>query len=221
MRDEFNGPSQVEILKKPVHDYQVVMQALTPFAKFLDCTKNKKFMFVRSGKPVCYLVFEGRGLVCRNKDNLVISTTRSPVILGLTSVLFPLNEEYYWRPDKECVAMMIDVDVVRQVISEKNLWQHLSTMLGYIAYRLNDHNVKLTARSGLSIICKQIYALMDEPIEVRRKVGLTNYILDRTLLSRSYVMKIVSEMKAQGKIVLEDKVLVKVGDLEDSEQKNV
>lgn len=217
MRDEFNVVSQLELIKKPVHDYQVVMQALTPFAKFIDCTKNKKLMLVRSGKSVCYMVFEGRGVVCRNWDNLVIATTRSPVIIGITSVLFPLNEEYYWRPETDCVAMSIDVDIVRQVIVDNNLWQHLSTMLGFIAYRLNDHNVKLTARSGLSIICKQIYALMDEPIEVRRKVGLTNYILDRTLLSRSYVMKIVSELKAEGKIILKDKVLVKVGNLEDSQ----
>lgn len=213
MRNELGDPYQLELLKKPVHDYQVVMQALTPFAKFIDCTKNKKFTLARSGKRVCYLVFEGRGLMCRSKDNLVVSTTRSPLIIGLTSIFFPLTETYYWRPEKDCVAMVIDVDVVRQVISEKNLWENLSTILGYIAYRLNDHNIKLTARSGFSVICKQIYALMGEPIEVRRKVGLTNYILDRTLLSRSYVMKIVAELKAQGKIVLEDKVLVKVLDL--------
>lgn len=217
MRDELNGPYQFELLKKPVHDFQAVMQALTPFAKFIDCTKNKKCALVHSGKQVCYLVFEGRGLMCRSKDNLVISTTRSPIIIGLTSVFFPLNDTYYWRPEKDCVAMMIDVDVVRQVISEQDLWEHISIIFGYITYRLNDHNIKLTARSGFSVVCKQIYALMGEPIEVRRKVGLTNYILDRTLLSRSYVMKIVADLKAKGKIVLEDKVLVKVLDLEEDD----
>ncbi|MDK9604312.1 helix-turn-helix domain-containing protein [Lelliottia wanjuensis] len=217
MCDKSYVSSKFELIKKPVHDYQVIMEALAPFATFFDCTKNKKLMLVQSGKPVCYLVFEGRGLICRNRDNLVLTTSRAPMIVGLTSILFPLNEEYYWRPETDCIAMRLDASAARQIISDNNLWQHLATLIGYIAYRLNDHNVKLTARSGLSIICKQIYALMDEPIEVRRKVGLTNYILDRTLLSRSYVMKIVAELKAQGKIVLDDKVLIKVEGLEDNE----
>lgn len=214
---DFFAFPQPELLKKPVHDIQVLMESLMPEARLLDCRKNKKLNFVRSGKPVCYLVFEGRGLICRSRDNLVIATSRAPCIIGLTSVLFPLNEEYYWRPETDALVMFVEADTVNQLVTEKNLWKNLAIALGYINYRLNEYNVKSTARTGISLINKQIRALMQEPIELRMKTGLTNYILDRTLLSRSYVMKIVSELKLRNKIVLDGKILIQVNDLEDDE----
>lgn len=206
-----------ELLKKPVHDIQILMDSLMPVARLLDCRRNKKLNFVRSGKPVCYLVFEGRGLVCRSRDNLVIATSRAPCIIGLTSVLYPLNEEYYWRPETDALVMCVEADTVNQVVTEKNLWKNLAVILGFINYRLNEYNVKSTARTGISLINKQIRALMLEPIELRMKTGLANYILDRTLLSRSYVMKVVAELKAKNKIVLDGKILIQVNDLEDDE----
>ena len=193
------------------------MDSLIPAARLLDCKKNKKLNFVRSGKPVCYLVFEGRGLICRSRDNLVIATSRAPSIIGVTSVLFPLSEEYYWRPETDALVMCVETDTVNQVIAEKNLWKNLSFVLGFINYRLNEYNVKSTARTGSSLINKQIHALMLEPIELRMKTGLANYILDRTLLSRSYVMKIVAELKAKNKIVLDGKILIQVNNLDDDE----
>lgn len=206
-----------ELLKKPVHDIQILMDSLMPVARMLDSRRNKKLNFVRSGKPVCYLVFEGRGLVCRSRDNLVIATSRAPCIIGLTSVLYPLNEEYYWRPETDALVMCVEADTVNQVVTEKNLWKNLAVILGFINYRLNEYNVKSTARTGISLINKQIRALMLEPIELRMKTGLANYILDRTLLSRSYVMKVVAELKAKNKIVLDGKILIQVNDLENDE----
>lgn len=217
MHDKFYTPSQSEWLIKPVHDMQILMDALTPASKVLECKKNIKLNFTRSGKLACYLVFEGRGLVCRSRDNLVIATTRAPIIVGLTNVLFPLREEYYWRPQTDCLVMVIDAQVAYKIIADKNLWQSLAMVMGFLAYRLGEYSIKSTARTSLSQITMQIHALMQEPVELRMKTSLTRYILDRTLLSRSYVMKIVAELKAANKIVLDGTYLVHAKGLIDEE----
>lgn len=208
--------SDVEGIKsanKPIHDFHVIMDTLYPHAKPVPCPKNKRLELTRMGHPVCYLLYEGFGLVHRVSDGLVLGTIKAPYIIGLANVINPLSEEYYWRASKTCSILTLDAEAVREIIDENNLWKSLSQVLSYVVNYLSGHSERLVAQNGYHLVCHQLVSLMNEPDYVRAKMSPSKYIIDRTLLSRSYVMKILAELKQEGRIVVSDKMLVAVKDL--------
>lgn len=200
-------------LNKPIHDFHIIMDALYPHAKPLSCVKNKRLDYSRMGHPVCYLLYEGHGTVHRQADGLVMSSMRAPGIIGISNIISPIESGYYWRAGKTCSILVVDADVAYQVISENDYWQSLSKILGFLINRLSEHSARLVAQNGYNLVCNQIIALMQEPVYIRQKVSLPKYIIDRTLLSRSYVMKILAELKQEGRITVVDKMLVEVNNL--------
>ena len=194
--------------KKPIQHHHIIMDAILPFVKVIDCHKNKKLNLVYSGQDVCYFLFEGYGAFCRNSDGLMLSNIRAPHIAGLNNVILPYGEEYYIRPEKECVVMMASTDKVKDVIADNNLWQSLAIILAYQSYEFSGMINRLTGRSSYELICNQILALMDEPEDIRLSITPAQYIMNKTLLSRSYVMKILARLKSSQKIIIENKTLL-------------
>jgi hypothetical protein len=70
-----------------------------------------------------------------------------------------------------------------------------------------DHCTKISALSSYEIICYQLYELMDETEEVRNNVSIVSYILSRTFLSRSSIMKILAQLKTGNYIETEKGLL--------------
>lgn len=194
--------------EKPVLHYHIIMDAILPLARVIDCPKNKKLNLMYSGQDVCYFLFEGYGAFCRVTDGLLLSNIRAPHIFGLNSVILPYTEKYYIRAERECVIMMANTDVVKKVIEDNNLWESLAIILAYQSYEFSNIINRLTGRSSYELICNQIIALMDEPEDIRLHIAPAQYIMDKTLLSRSYVMKVLARLKDSQKITIENKTLI-------------
>ena len=194
--------------KKPVQHHHIIMDAILHFVKIIDCQKNKKLNLMYSGKEVCYFLFEGYGAFCRSSDGLMLGNIRAPHIAGLNNIILPYADEYYIRPEKECIMMMASTEMVKKVIADNNLWESLAIILAYQSYEFSGVINRLTGRSSYELICNQIVALMDEPADIRLSITPAQYIMNKTLLSRSYVMKILAKLKSSQKITIENKALI-------------
>lgn len=213
MSEIASDDENIKSATKPIHDFHVLMDTLYPHAKPVACAKNKRLEFTKSKPQVCYLLYEGFGLVHRSTDGLVVGTLKAPYIIGIANVFTPLEEQYYWRASKTCSILAVDAQLVRELIEKHQLWEHFARALCYVVSSLSAHSARLVAQNGYHLVCHQLISLMNEPEYVRTKMSPSKYIIDRTLLSRSYVMKILAELKQSGRIVVSDKMLVEVKDL--------
>ncbi|MFK3660205.1 helix-turn-helix domain-containing protein [Scandinavium sp. NPDC088450] len=213
MSEAVSDDENIKSANKPIHDFHVLMDTLYPHAKPVACAKNKRLEFTRTRPQSCYLLYEGFGLVHRASDGLVLGTIKAPYIIGITNLFTSLEEQYYWRAGKTCSILVVESAVVREVIEKNHLWENFARVLSYIVQYLSGHSERLVAQNGYHLVCHQLISLMNEPEFVRAKMSPSKYIIDRTLLSRSYVMKILSELKQSGRIIVSDKMLVEVKDL--------
>ncbi|WP_330985719.1 MULTISPECIES: helix-turn-helix domain-containing protein [Enterobacterales] len=213
MSEVVSDDENIKSANKPIHDFHVIMDTLYPHAKPVVCAKNKRLEFTRTRPQSCYLLYEGFGLVHRASDGLVLGTIKAPYIIGIANIFTPLEEHYYWRASKTCSILVVDAEHVREVIEMNQLWENFARVLSYIVHYLSGHSERLVAQNGYHLVCHQLISLMNEPEYVRVKMSPSKYIIDRTLLSRSYVMKILAELKQSGRIVVTDKMLVEVKDL--------
>lgn len=196
--------------KKPVNDIRKIIDALLPFAKKINCAGHKKLVHHCGKNNFCYIVLEGEITIRRNIDALVLFTIQAPIITGLTTVLLPTTEGFYIRTEEKCNIYMIDSAEAEIIIAEKNLWRSLSIILSYIIYHHIAHSNIMIAQSASTIILQQINKLMNEPEKVRLNITAVRYILERTLLSRSHTMKVISNLKSEGKISIKNGILISV-----------
>lgn len=79
----------------------------------------------------------------------------------------------------------------------------------YLSFDLNTHS------NSYEKIKSQLYELMAETKEYRNSVSVEQYIRDKTLLSRSGVMRILSALKNGGYIEIERGILININNLPD------
>ncbi|WP_413535418.1 helix-turn-helix domain-containing protein [Rahnella inusitata] len=63
------------------------------------------------------------------------------------------------------------------------------------------------------IICYQLYELMYETEELRNSISTVSYVMNRTFLSRSSIMKILAQLKTGNYITMEKGILKAINNI--------
>jgi hypothetical protein len=102
-----------------------------------------------------------------------------------------------------------------KVIKDHNQWEALSQHLMFISAKLFTYSEQLTAPSAYEVIRMQLLELMGEDERVRTTTTAERYIRDKTNLSRSGIMHIISKLKEGGFIEINRGILIKINRLPD------
>lgn len=193
--------------KKPLAEINVLMDHLTPFANKVEAVNKQALNFRIGEQHKCFLLHSGNVTLYRHVDGIALNSESAPYIFGLSTQLLE-HDYFYIRTHEASEVSILTIEEANQVIERDNLWKSLATLLIYTAARLYDHCTKISALSSYEIICCQLYELMNETDEIRNNVSIVSYILSRTFLSRSSIMKILAQLKA-GKYIETEKGLLK------------
>lgn len=140
---------------------------------------------------------------------MILNSETAPFIFGISnqqtdpSLLFMRSQE----PSRLSRISISDADAI---ISERNLWECMVRLMTYTAGRVYDHFTQISQLSSYEIIRYQLLELMNETTKIRTSVTAARYIQDRTYLSRSGIMKILSELKAGEFIDIQRGMLVEI-----------
>ncbi|WP_395756482.1 helix-turn-helix domain-containing protein [Citrobacter amalonaticus] len=99
------------------------------------------------------------------------------------------------------------------VIAEKNLWQDASYTYMYAIDKLLEAHRTSAGLSTYELIRTNLIALLAEKEELRLAVNASDYIQEKTHLSRSRVMKILSDLRLGGHIEMARGILTKINRL--------
>lgn len=107
----------------------------------------------------------------------------------------------------------IPLEVVQNAIQEHNLWKPLSQHMMFLFERLYISGEQLSAPTASEIVYTQLNELMCEDPDIRQQITAERYIRDKTELSRSRIMGILSELKKDGHIETQKGILVNIREL--------
>lgn len=158
------------------------------------------------GEHKCFLLHHGNITLYRHADGIALNSESAPYIFGLSTQLLE-HDYFYIRTNETSDISVLSIADANRIIDRCNLWKGVAALLIYSATRMFDHCTKISALSSYEIICYQLYELMDETEEVRNNVSIVSYILSRTFLSRSSIMKILAQLKTGNYIETEKGLL--------------
>lgn len=200
------------IPQKPLAEIYRLSDIFNGYGNWCRAEKNTSIP-TREGF-VC-IIRGGLFSVLRKSDRLLIEKCSAPSILGIAR---NLNNKNYFRiqADAECHYQLIPFDKFLSEIDnhqcQPQLYKVLAWTIDLLCHReelLLGHNSYLMIKGNLVTL-----AAMDE--FMRNKINVADYIVKRTNLSRSMVMKTLSQLRHDNYVEISKGKLTALRTLPDS-----
>lgn len=194
---------------KPLSHIELILQHLRPFSTEVIYPKGSVIRYSEDGIRYCFLLYKGSVALHRRGDGMVLNSESAPFVFGISNQLS--NEEHmYIRTLDECRVGQVPLAMANEIIARDDLWKSLSYLVIYTTGRVYDHCMAITQMSAYDIIRFHLLELLGEPDNIRTQITAANYIIDRSYLSRSGTMRILSELRTGGYIIMDKGILVEI-----------
>lgn len=182
---------------KPFEEISDIIQKVSPFAEPFIASRGEMLRYYNvASKHQCYLLHSGSITLNRRGDGMVLNSENAPFVMGVSNQ-YSVNGNLYVKVVENSQLSRMSVERFNLLIESYNLWKSLSYLLIYNASRVYAHCSMISQMSSYDLIRFQLQELMDEPETLRLNTTAANYIMNRTYLSRSGVMRILSLLRGR------------------------
>lgn len=204
-----NEESHLFNLKNPSPYNKELLEILADENDYHIANPGERFYLINKGIKMCHLVRTGFINVWRSDEHKIIYNVPAPVIVGLFNAL-PSYEGVYCEPVIPSEIASITHEQALHQIEKNNKWEifskHAQIGIGKIMLYSQESN----APTAYEMIRYHLNELIQYPIEMREKTNAATYILNKTHLSRSAVMKVLAALKEGGFVEIEHGILKSV-----------
>ncbi|MEZ2574147.1 winged helix-turn-helix transcriptional regulator [Buttiauxella ferragutiae] len=190
-----------------------LVEKLSPHVTYVKVPARRRLYYSAKGVDMCYLIRSGLVHIRRDIDEIVLSLLPTPNIAGITNLLSKTGAGLFLETLSECEIATITTEHAHKLVDELNLWELMAKHVTKVASNIYLLQVRLTAPTAYEIVRFQLFGLMREPESLRDKTSAAKYIMDRTHLSRSSVMKILAQLKQGDYVQIEDGILKALNNL--------
>lgn len=204
---------------KPIDAINNLIDKLSPYGDKIRILPHQNFMLSQArDKAFIILLNEGCFSLYHKVTNLRITTLFSPSVVGLIDgygLFYDVDNrpQHFIKAETLCVGWSLPLDVFVEKCDEETLWHDIAKILAHRLIIMSAREEELVGNDAYSKIKSSILELWQYPDYVRMNINLAHYIQDRTGLSRSRVMDILSHLKEGAYIEITAGKLVAVGKL--------
>ncbi len=160
----------------------------------------------QSGQPVCYWLHCGCASLIRMDDGVRTLPVTNKTCFGIFSGAI-FRERYALVVDVDSVISCQSVKTAIESVSSNNMWDALVDLHINKIDEYSHYYDALSKRSTYQEICFHINLMMDLPDHIRNQIKLTDFIWERTSMSRSNMMQVIGQLKNKKYIIVEKGLL--------------
>ncbi|MCJ1876950.1 hypothetical protein GKR53_23315 [Klebsiella sp. HSTU-Sny5] len=188
---------------------RVLVEKLRSYSDVLSITKRRNLYFNLREILFCYIILEGYFGVYRKNDSRLLAIVSYPTILGMKGML-NIKTDIFLKALTPAKVGRLTVDNFHSFIQRENLWEELAKHLVLLSERLYISSEQINAPTATEMVLTQLQELMLEPDIIRNNITAESYIKDKTGLSRSRIMGVLSELKKSGHIDIYKGILLRL-----------
>jgi len=180
----------------PVSSILKINSIVTEHARVLHMKKNQ---ILKSSFHRDIFIVNGPIDIIQKKPNHTIATTYERLPIGLVEQYYPLDNIYYkLREESEVCAISHDAWV--NLVENYKLFNDVCNVFGYMIYALLMKVNDIFTENSVQMINNLIYRYhaLNQVISIHE--SLAAYILNRSTLSKSLVMKVLAGYRADESI---------------------
>ncbi|MCS5448934.1 helix-turn-helix domain-containing protein [Enterobacter huaxiensis] len=172
---------------------------LEPIAEKVKLVPRKRITWSRNGHQQMYLFLEGELSLLRASDGLLLVTVYEPHLFGIAEMIQP-TQGHILRAETASTILRVDAEQAAKRFREEGVWEDVAALLSYHTAYLIYRDAQVVQQRTYSVIRNHLQEMILLPEEARLRTTILDYIQDRTLLSRSSILNVLSALK-QGKYI--------------------
>ncbi|EHG7612520.1 helix-turn-helix domain-containing protein [Citrobacter sedlakii] len=172
---------------------------IEPVAEKLTVAPRKRMTWTYKGRQQMYLLLEGELSILRASDGLLIVTVYEPHLFGIAEMIQP-TQGHILRTESVSTVLRVDAQLAAARFRQEGVWEDVAALLSYHTAYLIYRDAQIVQQRTYSVIRNHLHEMILLPEETRMRTTILDYIQDRTLLSRSSILNVLSALK-QGKYI--------------------
>ena len=198
-------------MEKPLLILEELISLFLPYAEPLQEKRrgNGNLHLHENNSLAVALVTEGEVNVYHRSDMMLLATARAPFIFGFQGSLFQYKL-FKFEPAKNSKISLLPREKALKLAIKYHVFPQVLAYQTYLSdYQANRNNL-LINRTSLHIVCGLLEELSKVEPEERHSIGVSNYILARSNLARSGIMRIIATLREEGFIAVENGKLIQL-----------
>ncbi|MGL4428471.1 MAG: helix-turn-helix domain-containing protein [Silvania sp.] len=179
---------------RPEASVQRLTAVLEPIAEKMKVVPRKRMTWTHKGRPQLYLFLQGALSILRASDGLLIVTVYDSHLFGIAEMIQP-TKGHILRAESESTILRVDAELAVECFRQQGLWEDAAAVLSYHTAYLFYRDALVMQQRTYSVIRSHLLEMMTLPEEARMRISILDYIQDRTLLSRSSILNVLSALK--------------------------
>ncbi|MFP2422825.1 helix-turn-helix domain-containing protein [Pseudescherichia vulneris] len=180
--------------KRPDKAINILINALQPLGDRIQVIARKRIGWGTREKPYIYLVVEGEVSVLRLSDGLLLGSTCEPHVLGFTEMFWPIRSNQI-RAETESTLIRVDAKLAVSEIERLNLWRAMAELSIYHTTYMVYRDLQIVNQRTPPVVYQYLQEMDQLPEEQKHRINILSYIQERTGLSRSSILNVVSWLK--------------------------
>lgn len=184
---------------RPERSIERLTAILEPIAEKMKVVPRKRVTWKHKGRQQMYLFLEGGLSLLRASDGLLLVTVYEPHLFGIAEMIQP-TQGHILRVETESTILRVDAERAAELFREQGVWEEVAALLSYHTAYLIYRDAQVLQQRTYSVIRNHLLEMILLPEEARMRTTILEYIQDRTLLSRSSILNVLSALK-QGEYI--------------------
>lgn len=175
---------------------------------FKEFHPGHRFTFDYKNQPNIYIFKTGTVALVRQPYDILLDFFEAPTIRGMIPIHEASKSLFVMRAITSIEVAIIDKENFYSLLHQYQLWDLFAKHLLLVASTAMEVMFKLNSTSVYEMVRLQLYELMEKPDYIREAITAEQYIRGKTRISRSAIMRVLSELK-KGKFITMDNGILK------------
>lgn len=196
-------------LSKPHSEFIALDKHLAPRGVSVNLLPGQNVLPGDSSLSEMTIVLQ-KGAISLRQEERHIGLIQGPSILGLAAAASPLHNHYTLIAEAECRGYYLPAKEPLQCLDRYQLWREAFYWMAWQTRMLEQRDKQLIGANHYHQIRATLLMMVSWDENIRARIGVLNYIQQRTRISRSVIAEVLAALRQGGYIQMEKGKLVAI-----------
>lgn len=198
---------------KPLLEFGKLDKCLSKYGQHFKYDNEKQIIYSSDiNSDDTFIILSGV-IFLRRGENVLVGIAQAPFIMGLSDGVMKTDVPYRLITESNCTGYHLPASQTINIIEQCQVWREAFCWLAWQNCMLEMRDLQLIGNNSYDQIRATLISMTKWDDELRSRVGVMNYIHQRTRISRSVVAEVLAALRKGGYIEMNKGKLVNINRL--------
>lgn len=204
-----HGLHNMPYLSKPHSEFIALDKHLAPRGVGFSLLPGQSVLLGDSRlSDVTIVLLKGALSLRREEHQILVGLIHGPSIFGLAAAASPILNHYSLTAEAECRGYYLPAKETLQCLDRYQLWREAFYWMAWQTRLLEQRDKQLISANHYHQIRATLLMMRNWDDNIRARIGVLNYIQQRTRISRSVIAEVLAALRQGNYIQMEKGKLV-------------